>query len=217
MACGATGAACALCPAGQECNTSGACVCDSASCPAGCCSGGSGGTCESYAAESNGSCGTGGATCAACSGQICNGAGACVTASPQIIPFLVAGLTGSWGIAGCGTPTELGTDVVGATLSATWTDTTNDAASQVTLALNWKFTCTGSTYTVTINGASLGAGDEPATNCLCSASGTTTQTFSSGFSIVPLGTNTLTLTNMAADYLGIMDNGSYALEVTVTP
>jgi hypothetical protein len=218
-ACGATGGVCASCPTGQEC-ASGACVCDSVSCPSGCCKGGSGGTCEAYASESTSSCGTGGASCAPCgSGDYCDAKGACLTATPQVIPFLVASLGGAWGTGGCMTTTELGTTTVGATLTASWTDTTGDPTAAVQLALNWKFLCSPGAYSVTINGSNLGAGTVPATSCVCNATSpeTTSQTFSSGFSIVAYGSNTITLMVTGDAWIGIENSGSYALEVTVTP
>jgi hypothetical protein len=70
---GTTGGACKTCATGQECNASGACVCDATSCPSGCCSSGTCVTTETVSA-----CGITGATCKACSsGQACSG-GACV-------------------------------------------------------------------------------------------------------------------------------------------
>jgi len=72
-ACGLGGAACKTCSSGQQCNGSGACVCNAASCPNGCCNGN---TCVPYASETNALCGTGGAACAACaSGISCNTTG----------------------------------------------------------------------------------------------------------------------------------------------
>jgi hypothetical protein len=68
--CGASGAACAACATGQQCDTSnGDCVCNATTCPSGCCDGN---VCVPYASESPGQCGTGGAACKSCSNGVCD-------------------------------------------------------------------------------------------------------------------------------------------------
>ncbi len=76
--CGAGGAACEPCATDNECDTAaGQCVCNSNTCPGGCCLGL---RCVSYASESSKTCGTNGEACASCAaGQECDTAiGTCV-------------------------------------------------------------------------------------------------------------------------------------------
>ena len=78
--CGQGGATCGTCPMGQTCDGAGNCVCNSSSCPHGCCSGGPTGTCVDWGSQSPTSCGTAGATCTGCTNGLCdtnNGTCAC--------------------------------------------------------------------------------------------------------------------------------------------
>ena len=141
--------------------------------------------------------------------------------TPQTINFPVASTGGNWGLGGCGSASERGTTTNGAIITASWTDTTGDSVGTIAISLHWKFCCTPTSYTVTINGANLGGGTLAATNCVCNASSyqTTTQTFSSGFSIVANGTNTVTITETTGGYswIGFMDSSGWAISITDTP
>lgn len=76
--CGTGGAMCGICQVGQDCNAAGACVCNAASCPTGCCDGN---TCRT--GNSNMFCGTGGNSCSTCgTGQLCNGGTRICTCGP---------------------------------------------------------------------------------------------------------------------------------------
>ncbi len=72
--CGRAGAICAACSSGQHCATtggnSGYCLCDSTSCPTGCCSAVIAGSCNAGTGQT--ACGLGGNLCANCNSQTCN-------------------------------------------------------------------------------------------------------------------------------------------------
>jgi hypothetical protein len=130
----------------------------------------------------------------------------------------VVASTSGWGTGGCGTATERGTTTSGDALQASWTDTRGASTATVTLNMNWKFYCSPSSYTVTINGVSYGAGTLPAASCVCNGTpfATTSQTFT-GVAINAGGTNTIRLTETTGGYswIGVLDYNGYAFQVTV--
>jgi MYXO-CTERM domain-containing protein len=143
----------------------------------------------------------------------------------QSITFPAGQMGGTWAAGGCSTAVEKGTSTNSATATMTWTDTTGAATStvlEVQIQANWKFWCSGGGYSISINGTSLGAGQTPSStnNCLCNASpfSTSTQTLtSSTFTWNSGGSNTLTFTNTATSWIGVM-NGSegWSVRVSVT-